>query len=90
MICPKCASDTLYEERDAVVCSNCGFRTTLLEYNAWKRIERAKPPRNEERVFRANKILDPETSETNVDPWRDRRYQILIILIVLTILFLIL
>ena len=42
MICPKCKLDTLKEEKNMFVCSKCGFETTLLEYNVWKK---AKPQR---------------------------------------------
>lgn len=38
MNCPNCKLDTLNEEKDTVICSNCGFRAPLLEYNIWKKI----------------------------------------------------
>jgi len=42
MICPKCKLDTLNEEKNMVVCSKCGFKATLFEYNVWMK---AKPQR---------------------------------------------
>ncbi len=48
MICPSCGADTLNEEvcptceTRMVVCSRCGFKTTLYEYNAWRHIEEDK------------------------------------------------
>ena len=38
MICPKCRLDTLTEEKDVVICSHCGFKATLQEYNVWKNV----------------------------------------------------
>jgi ribosomal protein S27AE len=60
MICPKCKSDTLSEERDRVVCSKCGFDSTLLEYNAWKKVYEAKP-----RLFTFQRFLKSMFNSTS-------------------------
>lgn len=61
MICPKCNSDTLNEEKDMVVCSNCGFKATLREYNIWKKIYKAKPQRTKKIVSHENEETYTET-----------------------------
>ncbi|MDQ1281028.1 MAG: hypothetical protein QG670_2292 [Thermoproteota archaeon] len=51
MICPKCNKDALLEKVDSngkietVICSNCGFESSPLEYHAWKHIKGKKPPK---------------------------------------------
>jgi len=54
MICPNCKLDTLNEEKDRVVCSNCGLKATLWEYNMWKKVFQAKPQRKEKTIFHEN------------------------------------
>ena len=54
MICPNCKLDTLNEEKDRVVCSNCGLKATLWEYNIWKKVYQSKPQRTEKIIFHEN------------------------------------
>ena len=92
MICPKCKLDTLNAEADSVVCSNCGFKTTLLEYDAWKTIEGAKPlrrpPRRQEVISPDKVEKDEETSATDQLPADSRLLQVLIIVIIVVIVLL--
>ena len=61
MICPNCKFDTLNEEKDMVVCSYCGLKSSLQEYNAWKKIYEVKPRRREKTVFRENEDNEVST-----------------------------
>jgi hypothetical protein len=54
MICPNCKLDTLNVEKDEVVCSSCGLRATLSEYNIWKKMYPSKPQRTEKTIFHEN------------------------------------
>jgi uncharacterized membrane protein len=54
MICPGCKLDTLSEEKDRVVCSNCGLKATLWEYNIWKKVYPTKPQRTEKTILHEN------------------------------------
>lgn len=67
MICPNCKSDTLNEEKDMVVCSNCGFKASLWEYNIWKKIYKEKPQRKQEIRFHEDKEPSTETYTNTVN-----------------------
>jgi hypothetical protein len=71
-----------------VVCSHCGFKTTLLEYHAWKDVHEAKPPRR--KVFfqgefrKDNETFDiAETYKKLGEVWNSIRIPILIIVFIL-------
>jgi hypothetical protein len=89
MICPKCKSDTLNEEKDMVICLNCGFKVTLREYNLWKKIYKEKPRRMEKIKFDENKETYLETYTKIRDLLPDKSIQILIGALLLVIIFLI-
>jgi hypothetical protein len=58
MICPNCKSDTLNVEKDEVVCSNCGLRATLWEYNIWKKMYPSKTQGTQKITFREKEEMD--------------------------------
>ena len=89
MICPNCKLNTLNEEKDMVVCSNCGFKAALREYNVWKKIYGAKPRRKEKIVFHENEGTYTETYRNIEDFLHDKHIQILMVVLLLVILFLI-
>jgi len=89
MICPNCRLDTLREEKDMVVCSNCGFKATRLEYNAWKKIYGAKPQRRQKMVFHENEETYTETYGNIGDLFHDKSLQVLALVLIFVVLILI-
>ena len=91
MICPKCNLDTLTEEKDMVVCSNCGFKATIEEYNISKHIHKANPQRRIE--FHENEEtyqpIDSELYKNIRDFFTDKYIQALVFVVLLVIVFLI-
>jgi uncharacterized Zn finger protein (UPF0148 family) len=87
MICPKCKSDTLTEEKDMVVCSNCGFKATISEYNISKHIRKANPQRKIE--LHENEETYSETYKTIRDFLNDKYIRALVFVILLVIVFII-
>ena len=87
MICPKCKLDTLNEEKDMVICSNCGFKTTRREYNIWKKIYDVRPRRREKTVFHENENGETYTG-TYIDVG-DRSIPVIIIVLFFVILMII-
>jgi len=87
MICPKCNLNTLSEEKDMVVCSNCGFKATVIEYNMSKHILRERPRRR----------IEPRSDEgqyseayRNIEGFLNDKYiQTLVFVILLLIVFVI-
>jgi hypothetical protein len=96
MICPKCKSNALNEEKDMVICLNCGFKATLQEYHAWKDILERRPSRKKlifhEGEFREDKeTFDIAGAYKKIgDFFQDKYIQILIAVLLLVILFVIL
>ena len=102
MICPNCHEDTLNEEAYAngqaqmVVCSHCGFKTTLLEYHAWMDIHKQRHT-VEKKVYHEGEFRRSE-SRGNEEPfdmaeigkiWESIRIPILIIVFLLMLVLII-
>lgn len=76
MICPRCKLDTLNEEKDMVVCSDCDFKekTILWEYRIWKKIFKAKLQKREKSVFHKNEETHVTASpNTLIDAAKPRK-----------------
>ncbi len=88
MNCPKCNAEALNEEKDVVICLKCGFRAPLQEYRLWKKIHEAPPRRREKVIFQENGRSYTESYTNDFDIARNRRLQLLVIILALTILLL--
>lgn len=86
MICPNCRSDTLNQEKDIVICSNCGFRTTFLEYNVWTKIHKSRPQRI---VFHEDERMYAETYTAIRDFLNDKYVKALVFGLLLVIILII-
>jgi hypothetical protein len=101
MICPHCNEDKLTEEvcdhceTRTVICSNCGFKTSLLEYHAWKNIHEKRTPTRkiitEREVFKEQgagtgnpDVFDAFKKVENV--WNAMRIPLLIIIVMLMLI----
>lgn len=101
MLCPKCNKNTLCEEEKiadrmkSVACSSCGFRSTLLEYHAWKNIQE-KELVKKKIMFSTGRFLEEDeplnlgiSLEGLQKTWENIRIPMLIILSVLMMVFVI-
>ncbi|MDQ1280457.1 MAG: hypothetical protein QG670_1720 [Thermoproteota archaeon] len=89
MICPKCKLNKLEAKMETVICSNCGFKASLLEYNTWKKVSRVKPLRREKSLIRDYGRNFSETFANIEDLFQDRRFQRFLLIFALLIMFLI-
>ena len=75
-----------------VVCSNCGFESSQLEYHAWKHIQEGKPPKRKtvpdsQRQLDSQEPFDPEIPLDAIKGlWESIRLPTLIILLTLMII----
>jgi hypothetical protein len=90
MICPQCKEDTVTEETctncqtHMVICSHCGFKTTLLEYNAWKAVHEKKPSRKKTVFHEREETFNMAEAYIKIgDLWNQIRTPVLIIMFVL-------
>jgi hypothetical protein len=93
--------DTVGEEIDSggkvevVVCSNCGFKSTPLEYHAWKNIQ-GRPQSKRKMTYSSGRLLeDPKSNNVSMQlgdlwkTWMSIRLPLMLLVMILMMLLII-